>query len=79
MIVVVALSHRTAPVDVREKFALSADALPQVLARLASRPELGEVMFLSTCNRVEVMATAKVSAKGNGDAIANEPHGLRNW
>jgi glutamyl-tRNA reductase len=59
MICVVGLSHRTAPVDVREKFAMSADVLPLVLARLASRAELKEVMFLSTCNRVEVFASAK--------------------
>ncbi len=58
MIVVVGLSHKTAPVDVREKFATSADVLPAVLARLASRPELKEVVFLSTCNRVEVFASA---------------------
>ena len=64
MIVVVGLSHRTAPVDVREKFATGADVLPQVLARLASRPELKEVMFLSTCNRIEVIAcTQKDDAK----------------
>jgi glutamyl-tRNA reductase len=58
MICVVGLSHKTAPVEVREKFATSADVLPEILARLASRPELKEVMFLSTCNRVEVFASA---------------------
>jgi len=58
MIVVVGLSHKSAPVEVRERFATSADVLPAVLARLASRPELKEVMFLSTCNRVEVFASA---------------------
>lgn len=58
MICVVGLSHKTAPVEVREKFATSADVLPEVLARLASRSELKEVMFLSTCNRVEVFAAA---------------------
>ncbi len=67
MIVVVGLSHRTAPVDVRERFALSDSkgeaALEQVLARLSQRPELDEVMFLSTCNRVEVFARPK----GNAD------------
>ena len=57
MIVVVGLSHRTAPVDVREKFAGGSEVLPAVLARLSARPELKEVMFLSTCNRVEVLAT----------------------
>ncbi len=56
MIVVVGLSHRTAPVEVRERLVAGADALPAVLARLAGREELAEVMFLSTCNRVEVVA-----------------------
>jgi len=56
MMLVVGLSHRTAPVEVRERLAAGADALPQLLARLASRRELAEVMFLSTCNRVEVFA-----------------------
>jgi glutamyl-tRNA reductase len=56
MIVVVGLSHRTAPVQIRERLSAGADALPAVLARLASRRELGEAMFLSTCNRVEVVA-----------------------
>jgi glutamyl-tRNA reductase len=58
VIVVVGLSHRTAPVEIREKLAFSADVLPEVLARLSTRPELTESMFLSTCNRVEVFAAA---------------------
>jgi glutamyl-tRNA reductase len=62
LIVALGLSHRSAPVAVREKFAASADVLPLVLARLASRTELAEVMFLSTCNRVEVLACAAKSA-----------------
>src|ERR1700678_1091465 len=58
MIVVVGLSHKTAPVEVREKLAFGADVLPEVLARLSARRELTESMFLSTCNRVEVFAAA---------------------
>jgi glutamyl-tRNA reductase len=58
-IVVVGVSHRTAPVEVRERFASSPDVLPHVLARLSARPELEEAMFLSTCNRVEVIALPK--------------------
>jgi glutamyl-tRNA reductase len=57
MIFVVGLSHRTAPVDVRERFA-GGDAFVQVLARLAGRGETNEVVFLSTCNRVEVIGLA---------------------
>ena len=58
-VVVVGLSHKTAPVDVRERFAAGAELLPEVLARLTARPELEEVMFLSTCNRVEVIGLSK--------------------
>jgi len=58
VIVVVGLSFRTAPVEVRERFATSNDALPQVLARLASRPELSEVMFLSTAHTPSDVAAA---------------------
>jgi glutamyl-tRNA reductase len=58
VIVVIGLSHKTAPVEVRERLAFGADVLPEVLARLSARPELSESMFLSTCNRVEVFAAA---------------------
>jgi glutamyl-tRNA reductase len=62
VIVVVGLSHKTAPVDVRERFATGPDVLPQLLARLSARRELSEAMFLSTCNRVEVFACTQPSA-----------------
>ncbi len=64
MILVVGLSHRTAPVQVRERLAAGADALPAVLARLMTRAELAESMFLSTCNRVEVLALAQPGTGG---------------
>jgi glutamyl-tRNA reductase len=58
VILVVGLSHKSAPVEVREKLSAGAEVLPVVLSHLAARPELEEVEFLSTCNRVEVMAHA---------------------
>ena len=67
MILVVGLSHRTAPVEVRERLTAGGDVLASVLARLATRPELGEAMFLSTCNRVEVFALPR--KQGNGALI----------
>jgi glutamyl-tRNA reductase len=73
MILVVGLSHRTAPVDVRERLAAGADVLPAVLARLMARSELSESMFLSTCNRVEVVALARPSGiQGARRAIRDE-------
>jgi glutamyl-tRNA reductase len=52
----VGLSHKTAPVEVRERFAFSGDALKGALASLVGRNEIKEAMILSTCNRVEVVA-----------------------
>jgi glutamyl-tRNA reductase len=67
VIVVVGLSHRTAPVDVREKLSAGPEILPQLLARLSSRRELAEVMFISTCNRVEVLACSQGKAGTRDD------------
>jgi glutamyl-tRNA reductase len=51
------LSHKTAPVDLREKLALPETALPDALHELQN---LGasEAIILSTCNRVEIALTA---------------------
>src|SRR5438128_7404314 len=54
MIVVVGLSHRTAPLALRERLAVGRDHLPAMLQRLRAEAGLAEAMLLSTCNRVEV-------------------------
>jgi glutamyl-tRNA reductase len=68
-IILVGLNHRTAPLELREKLALSVSALPSAFA--AWRVQIGtrvnhqqpsaiinEVVILSTCNRLEVYASA---------------------
>jgi glutamyl-tRNA reductase len=50
-LLVVGLSHKTAPLEVREKLALE-QPLVEAMTRLASAP--GEAMAVSTCNRVEL-------------------------
>jgi len=52
----VGLSHKTAPVEVRERMAFSSDALRAALTSLVGRQEVNEALILSTCNRVEVVA-----------------------
>ncbi|HQR30264.1 MAG TPA: glutamyl-tRNA reductase [Anaeromyxobacteraceae bacterium] len=47
------LSHKSAPVAVREKVALGGEELKQALSDLRERSGVGEVMVVSTCNRVE--------------------------
>ncbi len=60
----VGLSHRTAPIAVRERFALSGEALKQVLAALRRRVGVEEAMVVSTCNRVEVYLCADADEPG---------------
>ncbi len=55
-LLVVGMSHRTAPVDLLEKLSVPADGVPDLLRRLLLRPYVAEAVVLSTCNRVEVYA-----------------------
>jgi glutamyl-tRNA reductase len=59
LIVVVGLSHRTAPIAVREAIALPQEAVPELLRELCALPVVGEAMIVSTCNRVELVAAGK--------------------
>ena len=53
------LSHQTAAVDVRERFAIPEAALPEALARLKRMPGLTGGLILSTCNRTEFYLTGE--------------------
>lgn len=48
------LNHKTAPVEVRERAAVSEAALPDRLRALRAMPGVHEGLILSTCNRVEL-------------------------
>lgn len=63
MIVVVGLSHKTAPIDVRERAALSEEAMVPFLKSLTSLPQVAEALTISTCNRMEVIATPRAGVQ----------------
>ena len=63
-IIVVGLNHRTAPVELRERLAVSETRLPEALARLRRWPGVMEATILSTCNRVELYAVVKDTEQG---------------
>lgn len=66
----VGISHKTAPVAVREHFAFAADELPELLARLG-RTHAGAAV-LSTCNRTEVyVADAHANAHAGARAVTD--------
>jgi len=52
-LLVVGISHKKAPLELRERFALTEGAVPEALRRLQSEPEIEETVIISTCNRVE--------------------------
>ncbi len=53
------VSYRSAPVEVRERLALKAPEVRDVLADLRQTSDAGEVMLLSTCNRFELWGAAR--------------------
>ena len=57
--IVIGLSHRTAPIAVRERLAVPAAEVPDTVLRLRELPSASEALLLSTCNRVEVYAAPK--------------------
>jgi glutamyl-tRNA reductase len=52
--VLAGMSHRTAPIDVREKFTQTAHVDRTMLRKALSLDAVREALVLSTCNRVEV-------------------------
>ncbi len=65
-LIVVGLSHKTAPVEIREKLAVPDSRLGEALNRLCSYPGVKEGVLLSTCNRVEVYSVVDEIEAGYG-------------
>ena len=55
-VLVVGLSHKSAPVSTLERAAVSGDTLGKLLHDVARLPDIAETFVISTCNRVEVYA-----------------------
>ena len=56
-LLVTGVSHKTAPVEVRERLAFREETLAAALEELRSQPGVSEALILSTCNRVEIVVT----------------------
>lgn len=59
MLLVLGLSHRTAPVTLRERFAFNEARVPATLQNLREAGLVDEAVILSTCNRVELYVAAR--------------------
>ena len=69
-LLVVGLSHRTAPVHILERATVPADATAKLLHTLLKSDHVAEALLLSTCNRVEVYAVVETFHGGVADVIA---------
>ncbi|MHB9030417.1 MAG: glutamyl-tRNA reductase [Candidatus Latescibacterota bacterium] len=59
----IGISHKTAPVDIREHFSFSGEALVKALSEIRGMVGIRECVVLSTCNRTEIYAVISDSAR----------------
>ena len=64
-LITLGISHKTAPVQLRERLALTQSAVPGFLRDVAEQPEVHEAVVISTCNRTELTLVV-------GDPVAAE-------
>jgi glutamyl-tRNA reductase len=63
-VIVVGLSHKTAPVAVREKLSIPEEQRVAAIQQLCSYPHIQEATVLSTCNRLEVYLVTPDTTQG---------------
>jgi glutamyl-tRNA reductase len=63
-IVLVGLNHKTAPVEMRERLAFDEAAIPDALSLLVDQQMVDEGLIVSTCNRVELLASSPAGPQG---------------
>ena len=64
------VSHRTAPVDLRERLDFSSGDLSAAAEQIAARPSMSESVVLSTCNRSEIYAATMDPARAREELVA---------
>src|SRR4029453_6367636 len=70
-IVLIGLSHKTAPLEMRERLAFDESLLSDALSRLVDKELVEEGLIVSTCNRVELIASTPSGADRGLDCLAD--------
>jgi glutamyl-tRNA reductase len=63
-------SHKTAPLALRERIALTEGGAEPLLRELTEHPAIGEAVVLSTCNRTELYLVVDSAVEGESAALA---------
>lgn len=69
-LLVLGMNHKTAPLALREAFAIPGEGLGRVLRGVIARTEVSEALVLSTCNRVEIYAVPAAAPDAARHAVA---------
>ncbi|WP_055122653.1 glutamyl-tRNA reductase [Corynebacterium oculi] len=69
-VLVVGMSHRSAPVELLEKLSMDDAVRDEATSLLLERPALSEAMIISTCNRLEVYCVATSFHPGVQDVVS---------
>ena len=64
------VSHRTAPVDLRERLDFSSRDVGAAVETLAARASAAESVVLSTCNRSEIYVASSEPSRAREELIA---------
>jgi glutamyl-tRNA reductase len=64
------VSHRTAPVDLRERLDFSSGDLSAAAEAIAGRPSMTESVVLSTCNRSEIYVASDDPARAREELVS---------
>jgi glutamyl-tRNA reductase len=78
-ILVLGLSHHTAPVTLRERFALAEARVPATLEQLRESGLVDEAVILSTCNRVELYASTSGDPKNTFEELIDTLRNLHDY
>jgi glutamyl-tRNA reductase len=63
------VSHRTAPVDLRERLDFSSGDLSAAAEKITARPSMSESVVLSTCNRSEIYVASSDPAQAREQLV----------
>src|SRR5258708_1281220 len=77
-LLLVGISHRTAPVDLRERVDFQTRGIAEALRGVTARGAAGEAAIVSTCNRAELYVACEDTAAARADLVSfvSEFHGV---
>ena len=75
MIGIIGLSHKSAPVHIREKFALNKEESSKLAKSISDNKHIEEVVIVSTCNRTEIyFYTTQCCSVGSFQILLRQLH-----